>query len=267
MRTPLKLNKARWPNGLTVWLPSAADPRVLSRTGLSVDEFSEAVSSLKFGTTYKTTQKARFPLTLKALSELSYDRPPVILDVGASDGITSLDVMEALPFQEYYVTDKYLEILTLDHAGKTYFYGQDGRCILVAAPAWLAYADIGGAIPPFGAIARSLVAAAPRLPETAFRIELVTPELRARGRNVRVQQYHMLQPWPHEKSDLIIAANCTQSRLLCARGDREGSHQSARRFAPRRSPRGDSQSPSGDCNCVQPYGWAADGRTPDQRRK
>jgi hypothetical protein len=102
MRAPIKLNRSFWPKLLCRFLPSAADPRSICRSTISFTEFTQAVSVFKFGTTFKTSQKARFPLTIASLAELKFSSPPVILDVGASDGTTSLDVMQTLTFSDYF---------------------------------------------------------------------------------------------------------------------------------------------------------------------
>jgi hypothetical protein len=207
MRTPLKLNRDRWPRLLTAILPCAADPRLLLRPAAGKADFSDAVSALKFGATCKTTVEARFPLTLQALSRLSFERPPVVLDIGASDGVTSLDVMRALRFERYYVTDKHLEVFSQTHGRRTYFYDSERRCILAASDAWIAYADTAGAIPPCGSIARSIIAAAPVCADDATRTILVREELRRPGANVCVQRYDVFEPWTGEKVDLVLAAN------------------------------------------------------------
>jgi hypothetical protein len=223
VRAPIKLNRAFWPNALTALLPSATDPGVLSKSDLHEVEFSDAVSTLKFATTFKTTRKVRFPLSLRILSSLEFAGAPVVLDVGASDGITSLDIMQAVRFSRYYVTDKHLEVFIQAQGHKTYFYAPDAKCVLIASPAWIVYEDTVGALPPFGAMARRLFAMAPKLQPDAKRISLVSPALvREPSSRVRVQQYDIFERWPHERADLVVAANVlnllyfSEERLLQA---------------------------------------------------
>ena len=208
MRAPLKLNRAFWPRALTALLPSAADPRVLSDTRITEREFTDAVSTLRFGKTYKTTRKSRFPRTIGYLSSLRFETAPIILDVGASDGIASLDVMTAVRHARYYVTDAHVSVFACARGETRYFYSANGECILVSDPAWIVYPDVEGAIPPFGAIARRFFRRVLSLGPAAESIPLINPRLRTMPRGVlRIEQYDVLDPWPHEKADIVIAAN------------------------------------------------------------
>lgn len=121
MRFPVKLNRAFWSKTLTQILPSAADPRVLCLGKVDEETFTNAVSAFKFGTTFKSTQKARFPLTILELASLSYPQRPIVVDVGASDGITSLDLMQAIPFEKYYVTDLNIDVFYQTSGSATWF--------------------------------------------------------------------------------------------------------------------------------------------------
>lgn len=208
MRVPVKLNRAFWPRALARVLPSAADPRVLREHRLTPAEFTDAVSTFKFATTCKTTQKARFPRTLEHLARLEFMRLPTILDVGASDGSTSVDVMDAVPFNRYFVTDKHLEV-TVSRRGRTaYFHAPDGKCVLIATPAWIVYDDTAGAWHPFGGIARRAFAAAPARSAGAEVVSLVNPAVKSRRQSdVRVEQYDIFEPWRGDKADLVVAAN------------------------------------------------------------
>ena len=208
MRAPVKLNRAFWPRLLNRVLPSAADPRPLAAHALSGTAFSEAVSTFKFGRTFKTTEKARFPEAIAILSSLEYRAPPVVLDVGASDGVTSLDVMKAMPFERYIVSDAHMTVFSSTDGGRTYYYAADGRCILVATDAWIVYADADDACAPLGSVARGFHSRAPQLEPTAREITLINPALeRALSAAVSTRQYDILQEWPHGKVDLVIAAN------------------------------------------------------------
>jgi hypothetical protein len=208
MRAPVKLNRTFWPRALTALLPSATDPRVLAGAGITESEFTDAVSTLRFGRTYKTTRESRFPRTIGYLASRRYAAPPVMLDVGASDGVTSLDVMNALRHARYYVTDAHVNVFSCARGNRRYFYAANGECILVTDSAWIVYPDVQHAVPPFGAIARRWFVRAPKLESGAERITLINPRLRAMGADtVRVEQYNVLDRWPGENADIVIAAN------------------------------------------------------------
>jgi hypothetical protein len=208
MRAPVKLNRAFWPSWLTRVLPSAADPRVLSGNALTGDAFSDAVSTFRFGRTFKTTEKARFPECVAILSSLKYEVPPVILDVGASDGITSVDVMKAVPFERYIVSDAHMTVFTFERGGRTYYYDADRRCILIATDAWVVYQSTDESFPALGSIARAFHSRAPELAPDSREITLINPAVKAElTAVVSTCEYDILQQWSRGNVDLVIAAN------------------------------------------------------------
>jgi len=212
MRLPLKLNRSYWPKAFTQIIPSVADPRILCKGKVDEKTFSEAIYDLKFRTTFKSTQKARFPLTILELASLSYEQRPVVLDIGASDGITSLDIMQAIPFEKYYVTDLNIELYYQISGNTTWFYDEKGICILMVTDKWVAYPDTVGAIFPFDKIAQIHLARAPKWESDSAKIFLINPALLNRkSSNVVVEKYDVLEKWPYEKVDLIVAANILNS--------------------------------------------------------
>jgi hypothetical protein len=208
MRMPVKLNRAFWPNAISRILPSADDPRVLITNPADESTFTRAISTFKFGSTFKSTGKARFPLTLHKLAVLQFDTPPIIVDVGASDGITSLDIMETVPFQKYYVTDLNFEIFYSIAGNCTFFYDPGGNCILAVTNRWIAYNDPSNAIIPFGSWARAFFTHAPVYEHSMSNIRLINPVLqKKRDPDLIIVQYDVLNKWLHDKADLLIAAN------------------------------------------------------------
>jgi hypothetical protein len=208
MRFPIKLNRSFWPESLSQKIPSAVDPRVLCSGGVDEIAFTSAISSFKFGATYKSTQKARFPLTILEIVSLPYQNPPVVLDVGASDGSTSLDIMRMVAFEKYFVTDLHIEVSYQVSGGITWFYDEKGNCVLMVTNKWVNYPDTKDAVFPFNKIAKSLFSHAPQYSETAPHINLFNPLLKSqKNGNVFIEKYNILEPWPHEKADLILAAN------------------------------------------------------------
>lgn len=208
MRFPLKLNRSAWPEAMARILPSAADARVLVADRVEISAFTEAMSSLKFGTTFKTTSRARFPLTVQALAALEFRMPPRILDVGASDGTTSLDIMHGVEFSKYYVTDRNTEVFVQRRGDITWFFDEYGTCIMAISDRWIAYPDCDGAWPPFDVWARRLFASAPAHEGDAQCVTLVSPVLRqVRDDRVEICRHDIFELWPGAKVDLVIAAN------------------------------------------------------------
>ena len=139
---------------------------------------------------------------------MQYEKRPVVVDVGASDGSTSLDLMQAIPFEKYYVTDLNIEVFYEVSGDTTWFYDDKGTCILMVTDKWVAYSETGGAIFPFDRISRSLFERAPKWKSYAARIRLINPGLQACTEiNIFIEKHNILKAWPHGKADLIIAAN------------------------------------------------------------
>jgi len=208
MRFPLKLNRSYWAKTLTKYLPSAEDPRPLCTGTTNEVEFSKAISTFKFGNTFKSTEKERFPLTILELKNLTFSPRPVILDVGASDGITSYDVMKAIPFEIYYLTDLNIEVKFQESGGNVSYYNEKGECILNVNEKFIAYSETRGAVFPFGAICDYLFSRTPKLSSEASSITLINPIVeKQKDKNIQIKKFNIMDTWKYEKADLIIAAN------------------------------------------------------------
>jgi hypothetical protein len=210
MRAPSKLNRSFWPRIFWSFFSSADDPRVLLQSSFDTTDFSRAVSVFKFGSTFKTTKKSRFPCTIDVLSNLTFTQQPIILDVGASDGVTSLDVIRSLDFKDYYITDLNTEALwsvSLSRRG-IFFYNTNGYPILYANRYWIIYNEPVGAISPFGALVRRIFSDAPTAGQSSRKISLINPELQTlSGKNIIVRRYDIFSKWNFDKAHLVIAAN------------------------------------------------------------
>jgi hypothetical protein len=185
------------------------DPRRLLEQGIDATVLTETLQRLKIGTTYKTTDYDRFPQTTRLLSELPFATPPVVLDVGASDGSTSLAVMKKLRFTRYYVTDRHIRAhVYLTHKGM-FLSDMDARPWLYVNRCFVIHNDLDGAEWPYNAIAARVFKtfdASKRRDERD--IYMINPDLAAkRGDRIRIEQYNIFDTWEHEKADLVIAAN------------------------------------------------------------
>ena len=206
MRFPIKLNRRYWPARVTALLPSAEDPRVLLDSNVSEEDFSKSVSVFQFGNTFKSTRAFRFPRTLDILKNLAFTSAPAILDIGASDGITSMHTIRTLPFRKYYVTDLNLDTLVSESGSVTYFYDQQLKAVLAVTDRFVVYADHAGALFPFNLVAPRFFDRVPPNPPDE-RILLINPSLQPPPEGVEIRRYDVFEPWPEEEVDLIIAAN------------------------------------------------------------
>lgn len=208
MRLPIKLNSDYWPKALENILPSSVDPRILCHNNVDETIFSKAISTFKFGNTFKTTRNDRSPLSITELCYLVKNTQPIILDIGASDGSTSLNVIRSIPFARYYVTDLNIQVWLKDIGRTTYFYDNEGRCILAVTDKFIIYADTDSALFPFGKIAKSVINKGLNIGDNLSKIILINPALQAINDNrIIIKKYDLFQAWPYEKVDVIIAAN------------------------------------------------------------
>ncbi|MCF8033674.1 MAG: hypothetical protein K9K66_05440 [Desulfarculaceae bacterium] len=216
MRCPCKLNRSGWPGWLTRRLPAMDDPRPLAGGGPAKDRaaFTRMVSAIKIGPTWKTSAEGRHRAAdLAALAALHLPRPTV-LEVGAADGVTSLELMELMDqrkvdFASYMVTDRLPRALAARRGNKLFFHGPEGELLLAATPRWVVYADLEGGCPLSRWWGGRVLAAAPGL-EDARPVELWQPELAARaGQDQRVEllAHDVFTPWPGPAADLVKAAN------------------------------------------------------------
>jgi len=210
MRLPIKLNQAGWPPLFSRLSFAFEDPRILAHHahGFSPAEFSTAVSCLQFGIIFKTTRPGRQGHSDRFVQDAYCGSKPAILDVGASDGSTSLDLLRALgnDFAYYFVTDLNLFARCgSDHRGNIYFLDEQDACILRASKRFLIYADFRGAHFPLTFIAKLLLDRYRRVANWS-NISLIQPELLRRAEidsRIVVKRYDMFSPWSGEPPDLI----------------------------------------------------------------
>ena len=93
MRCPIKLNRNNFPQWFLRLVPNADDPRSLINMSAETKVFSRFVSPIKIGTTYKSTEPERHKLADRAILNVAKNLQtcPVVLDLGISDGTTSLE--------------------------------------------------------------------------------------------------------------------------------------------------------------------------------
>lgn len=143
----------------------------------------------------------------------SLDRP-TIAEIGASTGVTSLDLLSRLEgnYGRYYVTDLFFNLEYAALGDVTYFYNPiTHECIMRVTDGFLIYKDVQGAFFPLGFLAARILACAPRRQLTeATTVNLLHPKLRQRvlaDPRIVVKEYNVLEPWPYELVDIVKVAN------------------------------------------------------------
>ncbi len=115
MRLPIKLNASRIPRAVRGFLSCQASTEAsigLEEMPADVEEsrawFSARVSALQSAGTWKNTWPNRHPLTAQLIAGLVADGETTILEVGISDGVTSIGPIADLDnrFLRCYATDR-----------------------------------------------------------------------------------------------------------------------------------------------------------------
>lgn len=240
MRLPIKLNEAGWPSRFGRLSFAFHDPRPLAnadQSELTPCEYSRAMSTLQFGVTFKTTRPGRQEQSNRFVLQLYRGSKPVILDVGASDGSTSLDLMRALEgnFERYFVTDLNLSTRCgSDHRGVLYFLDHDEVCVLRASKRFLVYSELSGACFPLPLMAKSLLAGARRVSNwrEVFLIQPELASLAARDSRISIMRYDVFAPWTGERPDLIKVANLLNPKYFTDQQMREALRVQCSHLAP-----------------------------------
>ena len=221
MRLPIKLNRAGWPSPFADLSFAFHDPRPLAHEPviISAAQFSAGVSSLQFGVTFKTTHPGRHAQSNRFLGDAYHGSRPVILDVGASDGSTSLDLIQVLGsnFAHYYVTDLNLSVRCgSDRRGVVYFVDQNGTCILRASERFLVYSNTVRAQLPLRLVAKALLAKYRNVRDWRDLV-LIQPDLVRRAthdRRITIERYDVFVRWMGPPPDLIKVANLLNNQYF-----------------------------------------------------
>jgi hypothetical protein len=223
MICPIKLNNTYWLSRLLSFLPNEDDPSNLFKgSQLSAEEFSKYIESIYFGGKFsKTTMPKRHKLTDELIKEiLKNNKNFTILDVGASDGSTSIDLINTLnhEFQKFYVTDVSFTLHVMEVDGKSYFYDSVTKeCIMITNDRLIIYYDKLSRSP-LGNLANNLIKKAPKYDKDKVKeLYLCQPELQRLIENnnrIKIVEWSVLEPWPYEKVDLIKVANVLKTEVF-----------------------------------------------------
>jgi len=129
-----------------------------------------------------------------------------IVDIGASDGSTSVELVAKLPeFGSYVMADLYLSLKAVEVGRSVLFYDAEGTCVLVAGRRLLAWLSLSRTV---RLMCAPLLARARRRPGRD--VLLLGPDARRLMRTdprVTCQVHDVFQPWPAPAPDVIKVAN------------------------------------------------------------
>lgn len=208
MHLPIRPISGRWPAFVQrsarrfFW----ADPDVIRDDDASAEEFRTAMSAVHIGGTMKITGGNRHPVADEILLRHLDAADAVIVDIGASDGSTSLDLIRKLPdFNRYVIADLYLTVSAARVGRRTYYFDGAGECIMVVGRRAVAW-------PAESRLVRALYAAGIRRASTqsAQDVLLLNPDVRrliAEDPRVGYRTHDVFEPWGEPRPSVIKVAN------------------------------------------------------------
>ncbi len=210
MRAPVRPISGRWPSaaedrlGRFFW----ADPTVILDNGVTPAQFRAAMSAIYVGGTIKITGTDRHPAADQLLIDNVDLADAAIVEMGASDGSTSVDLIGRLPgFRSFTITDLYLTVTAKQVGNRTFLYDHDGRCILIAGNRVLSWPSISTAVrvlnyPWFVAAARSS-----RPTREALLLNPTTRAMIDADHRISYRVHDIFRPWTGPRPDVIKVAN------------------------------------------------------------
>jgi hypothetical protein len=207
---PIRPIRARWPRWLEQRLGAyfRADPAVILDDAAAPDDFRAAMAVLRVGETFKITSADRHPESDSVLLDNVDLSGAHIVDIGASDGSTSLDLIRRIPnFGSYVIADRYLNVYGARSLGHTLLFDSDGQCILIFGRRCIAWPRLSRAVRWLYA---PMIAATSRNPERRTEIPLLNPTVRAAMKTdsrITCAVHDVFTPWSGQSPDVIKVAN------------------------------------------------------------
>lgn len=184
-----------------------ADPSVILAADPAPERYRAAMSALHVGSTVKITGTDRHPAADALVAEQLDLTDAVIVDIGASDGSTSVELIGRLGrFRSYTIADLYLYLDAVRAGSHVLFYEPGGPLILVSGRRVVAWPSLSR---PVRLAYRPLTAWAEHRGRRR-EVLLLNPsvqDLIARDGRVSYRVHDVFTPWPGERPDLIKVAN------------------------------------------------------------
>lgn len=147
MKLPIRPTRDRWPKLLQERGDRYfyTDPDVLVDPDADPGKFRRAMFGVHLGGTIKITWAGRHAEADQLLVEAVDLTDADIVDIGASDGSTSLDLIKvAGDFRSFTVADLFLSLQRSTALGHSLFYDADGECVLIGGRWFVAWPSMSG---------------------------------------------------------------------------------------------------------------------------
>jgi hypothetical protein len=212
VRAPIRPLRGALPRTIEGLIPARfcwRDPGVILAPDVSADDFRVAMNAFNVGATIKITGTQRHVSADALLLDNLDLSEAAIVDIGASDGSTSVDLIAKLPgFRSYTIADLYLYVQAVRLDRHTVFFDPDGTCILVVGHRLVAWPSISA---PVRLLYRALINRATRQRESQpMQVLLLNPAAQALiAADARIQSrvHDVFTPWPAPAPDVIKVAN------------------------------------------------------------
>lgn len=175
---------------------------------MSPDEFRRLMSAVHVGQTIKITRAGRHPMADELLTRHLDVSSKHIVDIGCSDGTTSVDLLRELPdsFGSFTMADLYLHIEARRSGSHLVFHAPDGSAILTSGRRLVAWPGLSRLVRAlYSPVVRRASAAAP------VPVLLLNPDARAlieADPRVSAQVHDVFRPWPGpHRPDVVKVAN------------------------------------------------------------
>lgn len=212
MHAPIRPVRGSWPKAIQQSGPLARffrlDPLTILDDDADPADFREAMSSIYVGGTIKITGANRHPETDQMLIDTVDLSAAHIVDIGASDGTTSLDLLDKLDsFGSYTIADLYLSLRAVEIGQRTLLFDDAGQCVLVAGARLMAWPELSRAV----ALAYApLIRRGRRALGQARPVLLLNPAVRrlmAQDPRVSFRVHDIFEPWEGTTPDVIKVGN------------------------------------------------------------
>jgi len=213
MRAPVRPIRGRWPAWLERRLSRFfwADPRQILNSATDPNTFRQTMSALNVGETIKITGANRHPDADALLVDfLGADelRQATIVDIGASDGSTSLDLIRRLDeFKAYIIADLFLTLEVVRVGRRSFFFLGDGTCILVVGGRTIAWPTESALL---SRLLRGTSSRAWQQVDSRQTVLLLNPavqELMHTDQRICYRVHDVFEPWTGARPDIIKVAN------------------------------------------------------------
>lgn len=212
VKAPIRPVRGSWPGPLenrgSLKRFFRLDPLTILDPDATPAQFREAMSSIYIGGTIKITGTSRHGAADDLLVENVDLSGANIVDIGASDGSTSVDLISRLEdFASYTIADLYLSLDAVEVGSHTVLFHGD-QAVLVGGKYLSAWPELSGVVE---MLYRPVIARARKMRSSrSDEVLLLNPTTRAlinSDPRVTTQVHDVFTVWPDPKPDVIKIAN------------------------------------------------------------